>query len=156
MAGSHQLRGATAGQAGASLVELLLAMAVVGILAAVTFPGFAVADSATARSQAAALAAEIRLARQQAITRDADCWVSVEPAAGRYQLGCADGYAGGTITLPEVVEIRYAPASQVRFSSQGLLTGGAGAIGLQARRGGPTYQVQVRTQTGEVWLGTQP
>jgi len=82
---------------GATLVESLLVLALVAALIGLSLPLTAsVADSSRVRNAAGFVAARLRLARQQAITRSAAVAIVFDESAGGWSFRvCADGNGNG-------------------------------------------------------------
>ena len=83
--------------AGATLIELLIAMIVVVALGAISLPRAAiVVDAGRARQAAVCVGSRFRLARQQAVTLGKNVGVVFDFAAGRWLLRvCRDGTGDG-------------------------------------------------------------
>ena len=85
------------GDAGASMVELLLVLTLMVSLTSMAVPATASAiDAGRARQAAAFAAARLRLAKQQAVARTASTGLVFDQVAGRWTFRiCVDGNANG-------------------------------------------------------------
>jgi prepilin-type N-terminal cleavage/methylation domain-containing protein len=130
------------GPAAFSLVELVLVVAIMGILAAIAVPRFAAA-SAARRLEVAALrlTADLRHAQQHALASSAQVEVTFDPTTESYTVaapspvGSATTYTVNLSESPSHVYIESVTLASNRavFSGHGLPTG-AGAISLRAGR----------------------
>lgn len=68
---------------GVTLVELMVVVALIAVIAAIASPGITRGiERANARAASREVAAQMRLARNQAMSRGAPFWVQITPAAG--------------------------------------------------------------------------
>jgi prepilin-type N-terminal cleavage/methylation domain-containing protein len=68
---------------GVTLVELMVVVALIAVIAAIASPGITRGiERANARAASREVAAQLRLARNQAMSRGAPFWVQISPAAG--------------------------------------------------------------------------
>ena len=132
-------------RAGFTLLELTLALAVMGLVAALALPRLIPADSATAaRAGAYSLAALLREARNQALDRREAVEVRIED--GRRFV--AEGGAAVAFSDLFTVELRLPGAAAFRFTADGQSSGGYAVVS----RGKASYTVAVEPLTAAVTI----
>lgn len=140
---------------GFTLLELLLVMAIAGILAAVAMPRLVGRNSFDTRGYADQVAATVRFAQKLAIAQHRDVFVrlNANDATLCYDAGCASfapgpgGEAPYTVNAPNGVTIA-SPVTPLGFDA-----GGRPSIGAQLTitvNGTGAYPVRVEQETGYV------
>lgn len=137
---------------GFTLIELLVVLAVMGLVIALAAPLLSTALPGTELKAAAReVAAGLRYARSQAITRNAEVEFIVDVADGRYQVSGEKEVRD----LPAELEISLGTARSeqldpttgaIRFFPDGTSTGGH----IRLARGERAYRVTVEWLTGRV------
>jgi len=154
-------------RAGFTLVELLVVLAVVGILAGVAFSGNGAAERATAlRSAQATLANALSATRNRALARGVPVALAVHddpsnPARYRRMLAIVEGIATGTPQVVAVFELpkqAYVLPHRARFTDQmrepGNWVGGNSGNALGSTRflnPGGVITVAIASPTAERW-----
>ncbi len=101
---------------GFTLVELIVVMAVVGVLAAVVGPRMTENAPFSARAAGDAVASALRSAQRTAVAQRATVYVQVVAAAGTVAL-CADAGCVNPITAPDGAATWAQAASGLRFNA---------------------------------------
>ncbi len=153
MLGTREIRGGA--EQGFTLLELILVMAIAGILAAVAVPRLVGRNSFDTRGFTDQLAATVRFAHKLAISQNQDVFVQLtaNDATLCYDAGCA-GLAPGpggetpyTITAPNGVTIA-SPVAALGFDAGGRPNIAAQLV-IQVNGAG-AYNVRVEQETGYV------
>ena len=142
--------GAAVGAEGFTLLEMLVVLAILGLLSVMAVPTFRLNEGARLREAAHALAADIRLARQYAMRRGVS--TAIVPTTTGYLLqpsGRTRDLSGFKLTM-EVAETRLVPDPDggLRFFPDGSSTGGTLAV---QRDNAGTY-LTIRGLDGKVRL----
>lgn len=138
---------------GYALMELVVALAVLAVAAAVVEPAVSrTADGVLARSDVAAVAAFLRSAREQAVTRQQALEVVLAPGARVLLLGRPGQEGNQTAQASRVVSPRLhigadAASSRIVFLPHGMSSGGRLAIEAPGPR---AYVITVDALTGRV------
>lgn len=141
---------------GFTLVEVIVVIAILGLALALVVGYKPPWSSALgARAAAGRLASTLRLARSEAVLRNAPVSVTIDVAAHRYRVGQE---AGGQLPSALTVELltvagerRTAAASAIRFNPDGSSTGGRITLGNGVRK----VAVGVDWLTGRVSVGDE-
>jgi general secretion pathway protein H len=142
--------GAVVGVEGLTLLEMLVVLAILGLLSVMAVPTFRLNEGARLREAAHALAADIRLARQEAMRRGVS--TAIVPAATGYLLqpsGRTRDLGGFKLSM-EVAEARLVPDTNggIRFFPDGSSTGGT----LSVQRDNAGIYLTIRGLDGKVRL----
>ena len=130
-------------QAGFSLIELMIAVAIIGIAAALAIPNYSVWYSRSELRQGITeVQNQLLLARMAALSRNVPVTVAVSLANGAIQTTTTNAATGAQILrsslrLPHVVDLRVGPSAAwtsvvapatatVSFNSMGMRSGGPG------------------------------
>lgn len=145
---------AARGASGFALFELVLALAIVGLVAAVVMPRVARAPGAAElKSSAQQVATLLRADRNAALRKGAD-------VVSRFDLEDASitsGAVGSSLKLPRGARIQFVQSSRelrgeesgIRFRPDGRSSGGV----LVLERGGTAYEITVNWLTSGVTVG---
>jgi len=137
------------GQAGFTLLELLIVIAMFGIVVAVGMRGFRQFNESTIVDQAArALGSDVTLARSLAIRRGGNVALVADEGARRYVIRDGAGnvlgagsFGAGSDTPLTALDIK-ATGDSLTFNSRGMLTSG-GTVQIDMARNGLTKQLDV-------------
>ena len=113
---------------GFTLMEMVIALTIMGILAAVVVPSLSTTDMRALESAARVLASDLRLARSYAIHNDTDYTIQLDPIADTYDLVHT---GSGT---PPPIENPFAPAGTApgTYHVQFARLGSTGDLGQSA------------------------
>jgi len=137
---------------GLSFLEVLIAALLLGVLLMIAVPRLIVPPELDVGVTARRVAADLRLARQLAISGHASYIVTFSPAGGPYT-SYAVARQGGTIeadypkSIPSNVSV--GGIDQVTFSPSGA-TGPSGTVTFTLAAGSATARVEVTAATGRV------
>ncbi len=153
MLGSRELCGGV--ERGFTLLELILVLAIAGILAAVAMPRLVGQNSFDTRGFADQLAATVRFAQKLAIAQHRNVFVQLNANSATlcYDAGCAGlapgpgGEAPYTVTAPNGVAIA-SPVAALGFDAGGR-PNIAAPLAIQVNGAG-AYNVRVEQETGYV------
>lgn len=146
-----------------SLTELLIAISVMAILAAMAVPGLRAAltgyELSTAGFEAAAKVGE---ARTNALKRNRQTWLLITSATGTLQVQMTDPATATTVNvgnpfiLPRRVQVVGAATQLVRFDPMGRPVDGAGVLQQQTLQMQQSFSSATRTvtagTTGRIWV----
>jgi general secretion pathway protein H len=140
-----------AGTSGFTLLEVLVVLAILGLLTTLVMPPLRLNEGARLREQVHSLAADIRLARQEAIRRGVP--TAIVPAATGYLLQpsgrTTNLFSGFTVTAQAgQAHLVPQPDDRIRFFPDGSSTGGTLSVGSSRSR----ISITIRGIDGKVWL----
>lgn len=143
----HQRASVVPGQKGFTLIEVMIAVAIVGILAMVAVPNYLQWNARYQLKQATTeLAGSLSLARMAAMNRNLAVTVTLALVSGRVNVGF--GGALAPIVLPQTV-VGFTGGPTIQFTQQGL-SGSAADVPLTlTSQQGTTYSMVV-TPAGKV------
>ncbi len=164
----QRARGRTQAKLGLTLVEIVVAMAILGILVAVSFSGLGLVNNRRLAGAARAIASEMRNVEQRA-RAERRCWqVVFDPANERYEiqvLETSGTYTGAgcqpsrgsqwqrrkSVELPRAVDLEKTtfPSNRLVISPFGTLTAGEATL----RTSGGATRVVIITLLGRVTIG---
>ncbi len=133
---------------GSSLAELLVLVALLGILLVTAFPQLTVPGQVPVGQAARGVAADLGLARQLAISSRGNYDVTFTPAAGpytSYTVAPQGGAAGPDFPKTFPAQVTVTGTQQITFTPNGAASASAT---LTFTGGGATAQVQVTSATG--------
>jgi general secretion pathway protein H len=142
------------GDRGFALYELVLALAIIGLIAAVVFPRVTRGTGAAElRAKAQDVAALLRTDRNVALRRGREVLSLVDLEAGVV----TSGTSAWSVAIPRGVKMEFVQSSRearadgggIRFRPNGRSSGGV----LFLRRQDTSYQVSVNWLTSGIWVG---
>jgi prepilin-type N-terminal cleavage/methylation domain-containing protein len=144
-------------QKGFTLLELLAALAIVSLCAAVLWPNIQVHDRLKLETAARGLADDLRLIRQAAITGGEFCRIEFYRYSHYYELRLPGEKRN--VYLPEGVDFGSVPSFKgdppnVHFNTLGHPSGG-GTVTLKTKKGDRLYVI-VTPVTGRVRISKEP
>ncbi|MBU0501878.1 MAG: GspH/FimT family pseudopilin [bacterium] len=144
-------------RSGLTLIEVMIIVAVLGVITAIALPRFPILSAKTVETEARRIQSDLRLTRRLAITHGNDYILEISPLSNEYNI-----YNGSVAPANQVGETRTIKPSitasgdsTFTFESLGNAAAGSGTT-LTLTSGSDAYDITITIATGRVSIAPAP